>query len=61
MEDEKLKTRGRITPEKALAMLKAKGMDVTLEQAGKIVEFLRRLANMTVSNYLRRKQKKEKP
>jgi len=45
----------RITPEKALEMLRAEGLDVTLEQAKNVLEFLRKLANITVSKYLKRR------
>lgn len=60
MENEKAYSKERITPEKALKMLQAKGMEVTLEQAGKILEFLRKLANMTVANYLKKKKGKKR-
>lgn len=43
----------RITPEKALEMLRSEGLDVTLEQAKNILDFLRKLANITVTKYLK--------
>ncbi|WP_133509913.1 hypothetical protein [Flavobacterium chryseum] len=43
----------KITPEKALEMLRSEGLDVTLEQAGNILDFLRKLANITVTKYLK--------
>ncbi|MXN90928.1 hypothetical protein GR160_06775 [Flavobacterium sp. Sd200] len=56
MEHEKRTTGGRISPEKAWNMLKSEGLDVTLEQAGEILDFLRRLANRTVAAYLNTKR-----
>ena len=49
-EDEEL-FRSRISPEKAMKMLGDKGIDVTLEQAAKILDFLRKIANIAVSNH----------
>ncbi|RUT67679.1 hypothetical protein D0817_25185 [Flavobacterium cupreum] len=43
----------KITPEKALEMLRSEGLDITLEQAGNILDFLRKLANITVTKYLK--------
>ncbi|TEB41665.1 hypothetical protein D0809_24340 [Flavobacterium circumlabens] len=43
----------KITPEKALEVLRSEGLDVTLEQAGNILDFLRKLANITVTKYLK--------
>jgi 2-iminoacetate synthase ThiH len=48
--------KGKMSPEQVLKMLKEEGMDVTLEQAKLILEFLRKLAGITVSNYLKTKQ-----
>ena len=42
----------KLPPEKAAEMLRKKGMDVTAEQAVLIMEFLRMLADIIVSNYL---------
>lgn len=56
MENEETGEKRKITPEKALAMLRAEGLDVTLEQAKNILEFLRKLANITVSKYLRKSE-----
>lgn len=58
MESDERNERGRMTAEKTLKMLKDEGVDVTLEQAGMILEFLRKLANMAVSNYLNKKDEK---
>lgn len=52
--------RGRLSAEQAVKMLKEENVDVTLEQAKMIVEFLRKLANLTVSNYLKNKSKIKK-
>lgn len=52
MEDDERNARGKMTAEKTLQMLKDEGVEVTLEQAGMILEFLRKLANMAVYNYL---------
>lgn len=54
--NEEVNEKRRITPERALEMLQADGLDVTLEQAKNILEFLRKLANITVSKYLKRRQ-----
>lgn len=51
--------KGKMSPEQVLKMLKEEGMDVTLEQAKLILEFLRKLAGITVSNYLKTKQWKK--
>lgn len=42
----------KITPEKAVEILKKGGMDVTLEQAKLMLEFLYKLADITVTQYL---------
>ncbi len=42
----------KITPEKAVEILKKGGMDVTLEQAKLILEFLYRLADISVAQQL---------
>ena len=47
---------GKITAEKAMRMLKSEGLDLTLEQSGKVLELLRKMANIVVSNYLRKKR-----
>ena len=60
MEKELMNERGRLTAEQAVKMLKEENVEVTLEQAKLIVEFLRKLANLTVSNYLRNKGKIKK-
>ncbi|PWJ95363.1 hypothetical protein BC749_11427 [Flavobacterium araucananum] len=53
--NEEVNEKRRITPEKALEMLQTDGLDVTLEQARNILGFLRKLANITVSKYLKRR------
>jgi len=55
MEHEKNNDKGKITAEKALKMLQDEGLNVTLEQAGLILDFLKKLANIAVSKYLKRK------
>lgn len=42
----------KLTPEKALKMLKSEGLDVTIEQAEEILYFLRIIANIAVLKYL---------
>ena len=46
----------KLDAEQVLKMLKAEGMDVTMKQAQLILDFLRKLATITVSNYLKTKQ-----
>lgn len=58
MESDERNERGKMTGEKTLKMLKDEGVEVTLEQAEMILEFLRKLANMAVSNYLNKKDGK---
>lgn len=55
MENENVDVKGKITAEKALEMLKAEGLDLTVEQAKEILDFLRKLANIAVSKYLRKR------
>ena len=43
----------KIQPEKVMEMLRQKGVEVTLEQARLILEFLRKLADITVTQYLK--------
>jgi hypothetical protein len=56
MNNEEENEKGKITPEKALKMLNAEGLDLSLEQAKEVLEFLRKLANIAVSKYLRRRE-----
>jgi hypothetical protein len=42
----------KIKPEKALEMLRKKGVDISLEQAAQVLELLRKFANIMVSQYL---------
>lgn len=52
----------KLQPHEAQALLRKKGMDVTLEQAAEILKFLRMLSDIVVTNYLDNKQdKKETP
>lgn len=43
---------GRITPDRAKAILGSKKINVTLDQAKSILEFLRKLAKIAVTKYL---------
>jgi len=42
----------RISPEKAIEILKKDGLEVTLEQAKLILEFLYQMADVVVDQYL---------
>ena len=42
----------KLKPEKVVEMLKAKGTEVSIEQATVILKFLRKLADIVVSQYL---------
>ncbi len=42
----------KVTPEKVVQMLKAKGTEVSLEEAATILKFLQLLADAVVSQYL---------
>lgn len=44
----------KITPEKAVEILKKGGLEVTAEQAKRILEFLYKLADITLSVYLKK-------
>ena len=44
----------RLQPEKAAEMLRQQGIEVSVEQAAMILEFLRMLADMVVADYLER-------
>lgn len=54
--DEQDNGKDRLRAEQVLKMLREEGMDITLEQSRLILEFLRKLASITVSNYLKTKQ-----
>jgi len=56
MRNEDENERGKMTAEQAMKMLKDENVDVTLEQAGKVLDFLRLLAKVTVLNYLKKKR-----
>jgi hypothetical protein len=42
----------KLTPEKALQILKSEGLDITIEQAEEILYFLRIIANIAVLRHL---------
>lgn len=44
----------KIEPEKVIELLRHKGVEVTLEQAKLILFFLQKLANIAVTQYLKR-------
>jgi hypothetical protein len=46
----------KLKPEKVVEILKAKGVDVSVEQAASILEFLRKMANIVVSRHLKKKK-----
>ncbi|WP_281225406.1 hypothetical protein [Flavobacterium aquiphilum] len=52
MEDEEKNANGKISPEKAMEMLKSEGMNVTIEEATEILLFLRKMAHIAVSKFL---------
>ena len=44
----------KIQPEKVVEILREKGMEITLEQAKLILAFLRKLAEIAVTQYLKK-------
>lgn len=52
--------KGQITTKKAIKMLKKEGMKVTIEEAEQILVFLRKIANIAVSKYLKDSESKNK-
>jgi hypothetical protein len=44
----------KLQPEKAVEILRQHGVEVSLEQAKLILEFLRKLAEMAVTQYLKK-------
>ncbi|NLU90621.1 hypothetical protein [Chitinophaga sp. Ak27] len=48
----------KIKPEKAVEMLKQKGVEVTVEQAEVILGFLRKLATIVVVQYIKERHRK---
>jgi DNA-directed RNA polymerase specialized sigma24 family protein len=48
----------KIKPEKAAEMLQRKGLDVTVEQAAAILEFMRKLAHIIVAHHLEKLRKR---
>jgi hypothetical protein len=51
--------KGKLSAEQAVKMLKKENIDITIEQAGLILVFLRKLANLTISNYLIQNHEKD--
>lgn len=51
--------KGKLSAEQAVKMLKKENVVVTLDQARQILEFLRKLANLTISNHLNQKHEKD--
>lgn len=45
----------KLVPEKVVEILREKGVEVSLEQARMILEFLRKLADIAVNQYLNNK------
>ncbi|MBI2283102.1 MAG: hypothetical protein HYU71_05290 [Bacteroidetes bacterium] len=45
----------KLVPEKVVEILREKGVEVSLEQARLILEFLRKLADIAVNQYLNNK------
>ncbi|WP_310004553.1 hypothetical protein [Flavobacterium granuli] len=52
MENDERDERGKLTAEQALKMLNEENLDLTLDQARTVLEFMRKLATITVSNFL---------
>jgi len=50
--------KGRLTPQKVKEIYKKHGEELTLEQAEKVLEFIRRIANIAVDQVLRQEQEK---
>jgi hypothetical protein len=48
----------KIKPERVVAMLHKKGVEIDVEQAVLVLSLLRRLSKMVVSNYLKMHQNK---
>jgi hypothetical protein len=46
----------KLQPERAAEILKKKGLEVSLEQAALILEFMRKLSNIVVAQHLDRKK-----
>lgn len=42
-----------LTPQKVIALLQKKGIELTIEEATAIISFLRAIANIVVAQYLR--------
>jgi hypothetical protein len=53
-EKDKLGEMEKLPPEKAAEMLRKGGMNVSVAQAAIVLEFLRKLADIVVANYLNR-------
>lgn len=46
----------KLTPEKALLMLRSEGLNVTIDQAEEILYFLRKIANIAVLKHLKERK-----
>jgi protein-tyrosine-phosphatase len=42
----------KLKPEKAVEMLRERGVDISVEQAAQILELLRKFANIVISQHL---------
>lgn len=49
----------KISPEKAVEMLKKKGVEISLEQAVLVLEFMRKMAGIVVESYLEKERKRK--
>lgn len=49
----------RLTPEQAVKILKKEGMDVTIEQAAKILDFLYNMSHIIVAQFLRNQDQQD--
>ena len=48
----KIREKNKVSPEKALEMLRKDGLEVSLEEAKLVLGFLKKLAKIVVSQYL---------
>lgn len=60
MQYEDENSKGKISSKKAQRMLKAEGLNVTLEQAEEILYFLRLLANIHILKFIEKNKTTEK-
>jgi hypothetical protein len=49
----------RMTPQRVQQVFEKHGKEVTIEQAEKVLELMRKLARITVANYLREPESKQ--